>query len=58
MTAKATDLRQELEALGAEESQLRSRIKQLKLMVEEKKNRLESLEKLKAEEAALLATLG
>lgn len=55
--AKAKELRQEIEAMSTEESQLRGRILQIKQMVEEKKRRAAALEQLKKEEAELLELL-
>jgi len=57
MEAKTKELRQELEAMGSEESKLRGRIKQLKEMIEEKKRRSASLASLRKEEEAVLLEL-
>ena len=57
MEAKTKALRDELEAMGQEESRTRGRVQLLKQMIEEKKRRSSNLEALKLEEAALLELL-
>ena len=55
---KIKELKAEVQNLDTERQMTKNRITELKSLVEDKKRKLAEIEKLKAEEAELLAELG
>ena len=58
VTQKLKDLKSAVQDIDTEERQVTSRISELRQLVETKKKKEAKLDKLKAEEAALLEELG
>ena len=57
MQDKIKEVKKDLEQLVAEERLVRANIQELKSLIEQKKNKAESLKNLKEEQAKLLAEL-